>query len=358
MKKILKFLGIGLGVLLVAVIGIYAWASSTTADLLAVEYETHRVELAVPMPLSPDEIAAIREERLAAIAGAELVASVGAGVPAVPVPGTEVAEPIDPLAGVDLDKIALDRAVERGKHLVSARFVCVECHGADFGGGTMVDDPAMGAWHGPNLTTGKGSVTLAYTSADWDRIVRHGVRGDGTAAVMPSDDFVGMSDRELSDIVTYIRAQPAVDKQMAPRTIGPISTMLLATGKLPLAANHVQADASHPLLPPDVSDPIAFGKHLSQICTGCHGAGLNGGPIAAGPPDWPAARNLTPSADGLKGWTYEQFDAALRQGLRPDGTALLMPMSLVTPYANNMTEAERRALWQYIESLPPLATGA
>src|SRR5690606_20087824 len=54
----------------------------------------------------------------------------------------------------DVDAVALDRAVARGKHLVEARFLCTECHGADFGGGVMVDDPALGSLLGPNLTSG------------------------------------------------------------------------------------------------------------------------------------------------------------------------------------------------------------
>jgi mono/diheme cytochrome c family protein len=98
-----------------------------------------------------------------------------------------------------------------------------------------------------------------------------------------------------------------------------------------------------------------FGKHLAAVCLGCHGADLSGGPIPGGDPSWPPARNLTPDATGMKGWTYDQFVAAFAEGKRPDGTMLRDPMSLITPYGKGMTDVERQALWAYLQSLPPVS---
>ena len=72
----------------------------------------------------------------------------------------------------DRRKVATERAVERGRHLVESRYVCTECHGKNFGGGTMIDAFPIGRPLGPNITTGKGSRTLDYKqAADWDWIV-------------------------------------------------------------------------------------------------------------------------------------------------------------------------------------------
>ena len=68
----------------------------------------------------------------------------------------------------------------------------------------MIDDPAIGRVRGPNLRPARGIARASYTMADWDRIVRHGVKPDGKPAIMPSDDFFKMSDAELSDIVAYV----------------------------------------------------------------------------------------------------------------------------------------------------------
>src|SRR5262245_30259752 len=71
-------------------------------------------------------------------------------------------------------------APERGKHLLESRYGCRECHSRDFSGGVMIDDLAIGRLLGPNLTGGAGGRTAGFRPADWDRIVRHGVKPGGT----------------------------------------------------------------------------------------------------------------------------------------------------------------------------------
>jgi cytochrome c553 len=222
----------------------------------------------------------------------------------------------------------------------------------------MVDDDAIGSLYGPNLTSGNGSKTVGYSLDDWDHIVRHGVKRDGTAAWMPSEDFQLMTDQELSDIVMYIGSMPAVDREMPPIQFGPLGSVLAATGEIALSVD-VIADhgRAHRVLAPPSEPTAEFGKHLAGVCTGCHRADLVGGPIPAAPPDWAPARNLTLHEQGLKGWTYAQFVTALRDGVRPDGSKLLMPMTLMAPYARNMTEVELKALWAYLSALPPQPTG-
>jgi len=343
-NKYVKIAG-GLAVALVVLVivgvgGIYMWATSATSARLAVVYTPHTIDIPVPFPLSKSEIEALRAEKEAALGDLD-----------------PDAEPEDVLKGVDLDALAKERAIARGKHLVEARFACVECHGRDFSGGVMVDDGAMGTWLGPNLTQGEGSRAKGFAIADWDRIVRHGVKKEGTAGIMPSEDFVGMSDRELSDIVVYIGTFSNVDNTVPAPTFGPIGTMLMATAQLPLSAEHHADYTEHITLPPQTEPTATFGKHLVQVCTGCHRADLSGGPIPIGPPDWPPAGNLTPHADGLEGWTFEQFDALMTKGEKADGSELLEPMTLMMPYASEMTEVEMKALWAYLQSLEAKPTG-
>ncbi|MFN7146593.1 MAG: c-type cytochrome [Myxococcota bacterium] len=341
--------GLGVaGVLLLVGGGAFAWGTSAAGAVTSKVYETHRVDLPVPWPL--DE-AAVTELR-----GAAATTATEASAPTDP---AATAAPADPLASVDLVALANERAVARGKHLLESRYACAECHGTNLGGGTMIDDPAIGAFLGPNLTSGKGGILADYTMADWDRAVRHGVRRDGTPLVMPSQDFVGMADQELSDIVAYLRSVPPVDNAVPAVTIGPVGTMLLATAKMvPSAEQHPDHDAAHPELPPATAANAEFGSHLAKVCTGCHRADLSGGPVIGGDPSWPAARNLTTHEQGLKGWTYEQFVVALEEAKRPDGTPIQKPMSDIAPYAKNMSDTELQALWAYISALPPVPTGS
>ncbi len=222
----------------------------------------------------------------------------------------------------------------------------------------MLDAAPMGTWLGPNLTGGKGSAVSDYTLADWDRIVRHGVRKDGTGAIMPSEDFVGMSDQELSDIIAYVKSFPAVDNVVPKRTFGPVSTMLVATGKLVLPAVSFADKTEHPARPPEAGETPEFGAHLAKTCTGCHRKDLNGGPIKTGDPSWPPSANLTKGEGGIAAaYSFEDFEKVMRTGVKKDGTKVATPMDLLPPYTATMTDTEMKALWAYIQSLPATPTG-
>jgi mono/diheme cytochrome c family protein len=219
----------------------------------------------------------------------------------------------------------------------------------------MVDSFPIGHLLAPNLTLGTGSRTADFQPRDWDRIVRHGVLRDGHPAVMPSDDFQRMSDQELSDIVMYIRSLPPVNNTVPASTLGPLGKVLVATGQLKFSASVIPSHTSpHAVSPPAAAASAEFGKHLANVCSGCHGPDFSGGPIAGGDPAWPPARNLTPAATGLKGWTYDHFVTALTKSRRPNGAALRAPMSSMAAYGEQMTEIERQALWAYLQSLPPV----
>jgi mono/diheme cytochrome c family protein len=245
-------------------------------------------------------------------------------------------------------------AAARGKHLVDARYGCTACHGEDFGGGVMLDDPAIGTIRGPNITRGKGGLPADYTIADWDRIVRHGIKRDGSPAVMPSEDFFAMTDHELADIIVYLLAQPAVDAQVPAPSFGPVGKVLLAVGKFPLSADKLPDHRrAHAQLAPPATDSPEFGAHLAATCTGCHRENLAGGPMPFGPPSWPAAANLTRHSSGLGGWSYHDFERALTQGVTKDGRRLREPMTHVLPGTRAMTTTERKALWTYLTSVAP-----
>lgn len=321
MKKVLKIVVSFVLVVVLLGTGGFVWAKEKSAAVLGRTIETHTSDFPVPFPLDSAEIA-------------------DSG--------------LTPEAASDL---ALERAVERGRHLVESRYSCTECHGQDFGGGVMVDDPMLGRLLGPNITAGRGGKTAEYAPADWDRIVRHGIKPDGRPGAMPSQDFAGMSDRELSDIVAYIRSRPTVDAMVPPVTLGPLGTVLVATGKLPLSADLIGDHVSrHAVVPPVAEASVEFGRHLAAVCAGCHQADFSGGKVPGGDPSWPPAANLTPASDGLGGWSYEQFVEAMREGRRIDGSALRAPMDMVAGYTRKMTDTELEALWMYLRALPATRT--
>ena len=326
MMKVVRGLLALVAVVTLVLLGAFVVARSKGLGRVEKTWVVHTVDFPVPFPLSEGELASLREERTAGL-------DPDAGV-------------VDVLAGVDLNALAQERAVARGKHLLESRYGCFDCHGRDLGGGTMIDAPPVGQFFGVNLTSGKGGVVAKYTVADWDRIVRHGVKPDGKGTVMPSVDFLSMSDQELSDIISYVRAQPPVDREMARPEYGPVGLMLMAKGDINITAELADHQKAHERLPPQSSDTKVFGKHLAQVCVGCHGRELKGGPIAGGDPSWPPAADISRSA--LANWTLEDFKRSLVEGKRRDGQALKVPMSFITAYGSKLTDQELQAMWTFL----------
>lgn len=301
MRKLAKVLALLLGIVLVLVLLGFGWASMRASQVMARSFETH----SMPEP-----------------AGA-----------------------------------SMEESIERGRHLLDARYACRDCHGSDLSGGTMVDAFPLGTIMGPNLTSGAGGVVAGYTFSDWDRIVRHGVLSDGRPALMPSVDFTAMSDQELADIIAYIGTLAPVDREVPAPTLGPLGRVLVATGRLPFSADRLASRTDHPAEPPAAEVTTEFGAHLAAVCTGCHGQDLAGGPIPGGDPSWLPAANLTMHQEGLSGWSFDDFARSLRDGVRPDGTPLRDPMTLALPVTGNMTDTELEALWLFLSGVEPRPTG-
>ncbi len=245
-------------------------------------------------------------------------------------------------------------AVARGKHLAMTRG-CVDCHGANLAGLTVIDDGAMGRIDGPNLTRGAGGLPADYSDDDYIRAIRHGVNREGRGLfLMPSTDYATLSDADMGALIAYLRSVPAVDKPRGPVAPGPVAKALLATGRLRLAAQEIE----HARIKPSQVAPAAnaeYGRYVAASCTGCHGPNLSGGKIAAGPPTLPPAANLTPHPDGrLAQWTEADFVRALRTQRRPDGSEI----SPVMPKAfGGLDDLELKALWAYLRTLPPKPLG-
>ena len=219
----------------------------------------------------------------------------------------------------------------------------------------IIDVPVVAYWAAPNLTSGQGSVTNGFSAHDWDLAVRHGIRHTGASSSMPCNEFKGLSDHELSDVVAYIRSQPPVDRLIRPVRLGPVFAFIAATDPKALPAFGIDHEAAHAVEPPAPAVSLEFGEHLVATCRGCHNPKLSGGKMQ-GDPNMPVVANLTPDATGLKGWSEADFVRAMREGKRPNGTAIAEAMPWKA-YAK-MTDVELQALWLFLQSVPAVAKGA
>lgn len=255
----------------------------------------------------------------------------------------------------DVDVVALDvssvdaEMLLEGERLFVSRG-CGDCHGEDGQGTIFMDDPAMGLVPASNLTSGVGGVGQFYTVEDYVRAIQHGIRPDGTSLViMPSEDWQQMREEELAPLIAYILALEPVDTELPARQIGSVGRVLLTIGELKLSAETINHDAAG-LVDVDYGATVEYGEYLAATCIGCHGANFAGG--IAIDPNGPLSSNITPHEDGIGAWSSDDFMAAIRTGVNPDGVNLRAPM----PWQSlaNMNDEEIEALYLYIQTIEPV----
>ena len=246
-------------------------------------------------------------------------------------------------------------SISYGGHVALIRG-CTECHGPDLGGDIVLEEAGFGRIVASNLTAGRGGVGDAYTEQDWLRAIAHGVDPQGRALLaMPSAEYHQLSDEDLGALLGYVTSIEPVDRQLPANQIGLPLRAFVVAGLIPGPdAERIDHNAPRPEAPePGIT--TQYGQYLAITCTGCHGAGLSGGPIPGAPPDALPAPNLTPGGN-LTGWTEADFVRTMRTGVTPSGHNLdaeQMPW----PMLGQMTDDELKAVWLYLQSLPATAYG-
>jgi mono/diheme cytochrome c family protein len=277
-----------------------------------------------------------------------------------------------------------EESIARGRHIFQYRG-CEACHSAKgylnlsltdeqfsahlnlpsqdvprMEGNVYMDDPAVGKVNATNLTSGKGGVGSAYKDGDWVRSIRHGVRPDGTPLLfMPSTEFYFMSDEDLGDVIAYIKSAPPVDNELPKSSLSWTGRLLMTfvPGLTFIPAEVIPHDAARPVAPKVGMTP-EYGEYLTHSCKVCHGPTMSGGKIPVFPSSWPAAPNLTwGSGSALPNWTEQDFITAMRMGKRPQGALDINSAYMPWTSFRHMTDDELRAVWVYLQALPPKDLG-
>jgi mono/diheme cytochrome c family protein len=240
-------------------------------------------------------------------------------------------------------------AIARGKYLAEKVALCADCHGPDLGGKVVEDNPAMGRLVASNLTRGRGGLPADYADQDFVRVLTHGVKRDGRSVVfMPVADYL-FTPEDLGAIVAYVKSVPPVDRTVPTMSVGPMARALGLFVNFPLTSA-TTIDHAQPRLAsrPDPADAVAAGRYLvsSAGCYACHTPQLTGG---AGPP--PGGANITPV--GIGTWSEQDFIAALRTLRRPNGSAInpAMPRAY-----GDMSDEDLGRIYAYLRTVPPAGT--
>jgi mono/diheme cytochrome c family protein len=215
-------------------------------------------------------------------------------------------------------------SIEHGQHL--ATVLCMECHGDDLAGNPEFNViPGLAVIATPNLTSGAGGAGSEFSDADWVRVLRHGLIPEGRSVfLMPSNNFYYLSDKDLGDLLAYVKSVPPVDKEI-PDPHGRFTFLggvLYGAGLFgDLLRAHAIDQVNRPADSPGPGVTPEYGKYLVDIngCRSCHGAQLAGGKPSD--PDSPLAPNLTPGGE-LTAWKEADFIHTLRTGIALSGHKL------------------------------------
>ncbi len=233
---------------------------------------------------------------------------------------------------------------------------CATCHGLNGAGSIIFQDPALGTIAAPNISAGRGKEGRRLSDGELIRAIRHGVGADSKALlVMPSDAFYYLNDRDLGNLIAFLKNSPPVENSLAKTAVTPLGAALIGAGAFGRVINAEEID--HTGRRPTAASPgvtVAYGDYLVRTgqCRTCHGAQLTGGKDPD--PNAPPAPSLTRSGE-LAGWSEQDFTMAMRTGLAPGGRKLSAYMPW--PYLGQMTDDELRAVWMDLQWLPGSSTG-
>lgn len=143
-----------------------------------------------------------------------------------------------------------------------ARIVgCRGCHSRDGTGRVLAEDFMIGRIAAPAIARR----AAVYSDAELVRLIRHGVKRDGTALhVMPTQALTHLSDDDVARIIGWVRTlrQSPTD---VPGTVsyGPLARFLILTGALD--SKVMPIDLAPPLRPAET------GRYFAHVsCLACH----------------------------------------------------------------------------------------
>ena len=240
-------------------------------------------------------------------------------------------------------------SIERGRYLYLSRG-CTDCHGTNGAGRDFVNDGSMHL-AGPNISPGPGNVVANYQLEDWVRTLRHGVKPNKQPVfIMPSEDYNRLTDADTGALIAYVKSLPPVAGGAAVVQLPLPVKVLYGLGAIPDPVEKIDHSLP-PAKPVATGVTVEHGAYVANMCIGCHGAALSGGKIPGGPPDWPAAANLTPGEKGVLG-NYKdaaQFAAMFKSGKRPDGSEIkVMPFESL----REVNDTDVQALYAFLKTVP------
>ncbi|MES2592213.1 MAG: c-type cytochrome [Bacteroidota bacterium] len=262
------------------------------------------------------------------------------------------------------------QSVERGKKL--ALMLCANCHKNPETGkltGTQMTEapPEFGFVYSQNITQDKEYGIGNYTPAELVYLIRTGIKKDGHYSPPWMAKLPSMADEDINAIVSFLKsndplvaADATPDLPCKPSFLTKFLTHV-AFKPLPMPEKRIEM--------PDTNNKVELGKYLAYNleCFSCHSAdyktndylhpelsvGFFGGGNKPLNKEGQVMQtpNLTPDAEtGIGSWTPEKFLKAVKYGLKEGEAGLRFPM---TPYAY-LTDDEVNSIYLYLRTIPAI----
>lgn len=227
------------------------------------------------------------------------------------------------------------QSVIEGRRLSMVRGCSGGCHGREIEGGVFIDNLLLARLVAPNLT----AAVRKYSNANLARIIRRGVRPDGSSVIgMPSEMFSRLTDEDLGKILAYLRSVPPHSGPAPQRRLGPIARVAFVAGRLRPAAELIRTAARLTDTYPKDGDSTAPGGYLARTsCTECHGLDLRGGDTA-------------PDLRIVAGYSFEAFAWLMRRGKALGNRELSLMSRVARGRFSHFTDQELRVLYTYLIS--------
>lgn len=281
MKGLLTGIGIGLAVVALALLGGYVWVGHRVDGVLAQRFDVPLTSIIVPT----DSASIAEGERVAWLHG------------------------------------------------------CHGCHDEQLQGKVFLDEPRIARLVAPNIS----QIISNYSDAELSRLIRHGVRRDGTGVlVMPVATFYNMSDTDVGRLIAHLRASPRVAHTLPSNEVRILGKLGILTGEFAPEAATMDHNAPRLYAEHDTSQ-AAHGEYLAYtICAECHGEGL-------------AGDATTPPLFHAMGYTSSQFVSLMLDGRSRDGRDLKLMGRTARSRFVHFNRDEIDALYAYLQALPARA---
>lgn len=235
---------------------------------------------------------------------------------------------------VDLDLPTDPESLAEGGRLAQLRGCYRGCH-ADLEGRVFFDEPWLIRLAAPNLT----KAAAQYSTEEFVRIVRYGVRPDGTTTTgMPSDMFYYLSDEDLARIIAFMESADPKESDLPDNQYRIVARLMIVLGKFEVDAERVAALGPRPPVP-DPGPTSEYGKYLAMTnCTECHGMRLEGGFMGQ-----------APALSVVKSYSREQFGRLIEQGVAIGDRELGTMASVSRSRFSRFTDQEVDALYAFLQ---------